>query len=151
MNVELAVRQDLRELVDSYALAVDRADGEMLGRLFTPGANLEIYEAGADEPALVYRGTGEIQSVVGLVGRFAGTFHLVANHCVVLGEHGRATGTTYCLAHHLSADETRDTQMLIRYQDDYVRESGRWCFARRRVMRQWNNTLAADRSPLAAG
>ena len=146
----IATRLALRELVDTYALAVDKRDGALFAGLFTADASLDIYEVGQDQPALTYQGTQEIHSVVDLVAQFACTFHVVANHLVDVTGEGKATGSTYCLAHHLDQTESRDTLMLICYLDDYLLEDGVWRFARRRVMRQWNDTLAADRLPLVA-
>lgn len=147
-NEQMAVKWALRELVDAYALAVDTRDAKYFGRLFTATGSLEIHEPGVEQAVLTYTSTAEIESVVELVMRFSSTFHVMTNHISVLGEKGCATGTTYCLAHHLSKDETQDTLMLIRYEDDYVFDNEAWRFERRKVMRQWNDTLAADRSPL---
>lgn len=147
---QVAVKLALRELVEAYALAVDTCDARGFGQLFTAAASLEIYEPGTELPVLRYTGTAQIESVIELVTGYAATFHVMANHQVVLQRSGQATGVTYCLAHHLAKDETCDTMMLIRYEDEYMLDNGSWRFARRRVMRQWNTTLAADRAPLAS-
>lgn len=150
MNTEhVWVKLALRELVDTYGLAVDQRAPERFGRLFIAAGSLEIFEPGVEQPVITYTGTAELESVIELVTRYAGTFHVMANHIVVVEADGRATGTAYCHAHHLSEDEDQDTLMLICYKDDYMLDNGVWRFARRRVMRQWNDKLAADRSSLS--
>ena len=59
----------------------------------------------------------------------------------------RATGETYCLAHHLWTEEGRRTLMVmsIRYHDTFVRQGGRWFFAERRLITDW-----VDRRPSTA-
>jgi hypothetical protein len=55
----------------------------------------------------------------------------------------RATGESYCLAHHLSVDEVgRRTMMIasLRYLDEFVKKDGVWLFARRRLMVDWTET-----------
>ena len=55
----------------------------------------------------------------------------------------RATGESYCLAHHLStSDDGQRTLMIasIRYLDEFVKEDGDWFFAERRLMVDWTET-----------
>jgi hypothetical protein len=55
----------------------------------------------------------------------------------------RATGESYCLAHHLSVgDDGQRTMMIasIRYLDGFVRQGGQWLFAERRLMVNWTET-----------
>ena len=73
-----------------------------------------------------------------VVGMYAVTTHFLGQQYVdVDGE--RATGETYCLAHHLSGDgdEQHNHVMSIRYLDDYQRVDGRWLIARRRLVIDW--------------
>jgi hypothetical protein len=55
----------------------------------------------------------------------------------------RATGESYCLAHHLSvAGDGQRTLMVasIRYLDEFVKQDGQWLFAERRLMVNWTDT-----------
>ncbi|HKN89277.1 MAG TPA: nuclear transport factor 2 family protein [Acidimicrobiia bacterium] len=55
----------------------------------------------------------------------------------------RATGESYCLAHHLSKDEDGQRTMMIasiRYLDEFVKQDGDWLFAERRLMVDWTET-----------
>ena len=143
-------RLALRALGDEYAFAVDERDVDRFTQVFTDDGELAIFEPADAEPARVYRGREELQTILELVAVFSATFHLMANHaCRVDGD--RAEGVTYCLAHHLTepADApAHDTVMLIRYEDRYVRVADGWRFARRNVMRQWTEHHAADRAPM---
>ena len=47
---ELADRLEIRSLVDRYARAADRVDGEAAGALFTENGVLRIFERGTDVP-----------------------------------------------------------------------------------------------------
>jgi hypothetical protein len=55
----------------------------------------------------------------------------------------RATGESYCLAHHLSVGEDGQRTMMIasiRYLDEFVKQNGQWFFAERRLMVNWTET-----------
>ncbi|MFE3292130.1 nuclear transport factor 2 family protein [Rhodococcus sp. NPDC059234] len=59
----------------------------------------------------------------------------------------RATGESYCLAHHVSIDDSgRRTLMIasIRYLDEFVRHEGNWLFAERRLMVDWTETRTGN-------
>jgi hypothetical protein len=155
MNVpmsEVADRLALRDLIDAYATAVDARDGEAFAALFREDAALRIFEAGAAEPAIEYRGTAELRTVPDLLDKlkFGTTFHLMANHrCQIDGD--RATGETYCLAHHLRERDgaLQDVVMVIRYRDTYARGEDGWRFAQRDVLRQWTEIRPAELAQLA--
>ena len=147
---ELADRLALRTLVDRYAAAVDRRDADAFASLFLPAGVLAVYEDERAAAAVEYRGTRELRDVMDLLRFYARTFHLMANHlCEVDGD--RASGETYCLAHHLTQDERglTDLLMLIRYRDAYARTAAGWRFARRDVLREWTEERPAERRPLA--
>jgi hypothetical protein len=53
----------------------------------------------------------------------------------------QATGETYCLAHHLSADAGRTLIIAtVRYLDEFVRGANGWLFAARTVLVDWTET-----------
>ena len=72
------------------------------------------------------------------------TMHFNGQSTVTLdGE--RATGESYCLAHHVYTDDGERKLMIaaIRYQDAFVKTGGTWRFAERRHYVRWieNRTL----------
>lgn len=73
--------------------------------------------------------------------RYERTLHAVTTQVVACdGDH--ATGTVYCIAHHLYRDTHQHGRFpfdlthafLIRYEDEYARIGGRWVFTRRSVI-----------------
>ena len=54
----------------------------------------------------------------------------------------RATGETYCIAHHVSASEGKRTLFIasIRYCDVFAKVEGRWLFAERKLIVDWTDT-----------
>ena len=55
----------------------------------------------------------------------------------------RATGESYCLAHHIGVDESGQRTLMIasiRYLDEFTKQGGDWYFAERRLMVDWTET-----------
>lgn len=141
----------LRRVVDEYALAVDGRDAAAFADLFTDDGVLAVYEAGEDDPSIEYVGRERLLEVVQLIAAFDATMHVMANHVVDV-EGDEAFGRVYALCHHLQEQDGKgeDTLMLLHYRDRYVRIDGRWRIARRDVLRQWTDPLAAERARLSA-
>jgi SnoaL-like domain len=141
VTLSVEARFELRELVDSYAMAVDALDADWFSSLWTPDAVLAVHDATGE----VRRWHGdEIGGMVAGVRRYLRTFHFVGNHRAQR-EGDVVSGQTYCFAHHLhegteaSGGSTRDRVVAIRYDDRYERgdTDGRWRFARRDVRMLW--------------
>lgn len=125
------------DLAGRYALAVDERDRVALASLFTLDAEFVQPPAvtRSTENAVTV-GAGAIVAVV-----LDGTAHLHATHHAVHQqvldvEGDSATGTVYCLAHHLyrGRDGMRDNAFAIRYRDEYKRVKGSWKIARRELV-----------------
>ncbi len=132
----VADRIELRDLVDGYARAADRGDRAALEALFLPDATLTVRRPGAEPHT--YEGAGALGEIVPRLGRYARTFHFVANHwCSVNG--AEATGEAYCEAHHVRVDgsSATDVVLTICYLDAYARTADGWRFARREVQILW--------------
>jgi ketosteroid isomerase-like protein len=141
----VADRSELRDLVFGYARAADRGDRSALEALFLPDATLTVRRPGADPHT--YEGAAALGEIVPRLGRYARTFHLVANHwCEVSG--ATATGEAYCEAHHVRLDDGAavDVVLTISYVDAYARTEAGWRFASREVQILWTREL-----PLASG
>jgi uncharacterized protein (TIGR02246 family) len=144
---ELVDRLALRQLVEAYARGADRRDAEGMAELFTDNGRLAIYDGqpGTSEPTADRRGRGDIASAMAGLNRYEVTTHLLGQQTVEL-DGDRATGETYCLAHHLShRDGARENRVMsIRYLDSYVRSHGRWLIEERLLAVDWVETRLVD-------
>jgi hypothetical protein len=137
--VNEADRSDLRDLVEGYAMTADRRDTPGFAALFTPDAILVIHGAHGGEQGR-YVGRDEIAGIPERLARYDATMHHVTNHRVQLeADSGgdRATGESYCIAHHLQDDSAVDHVLHIRYEDRYLRSDEGWRFVHRDVRVQW--------------
>ncbi|WP_285693512.1 nuclear transport factor 2 family protein [Actinomadura sp. NBRC 104412] len=145
----VADRLALRDLVESYAAAVDARDADLLASLFTPGALLEVRRN--DGTGSRYEGAAALPKLISaLEANYQKTFHLVGNHRVTL-DGDRAAGDTYCLAHHVFADDEgvpSTMEMLVRYLDRYIRDDGDWLIDRRTVTYLWTRVTPVDAAGL---
>jgi ketosteroid isomerase-like protein len=142
-----AERRELRDLVERYALAVDRADAAAVAELFEPDGVLAIWlDPSLDKPSSENVGTAAITKALDVgLGHYAATHHSISSHASNV-EGVTATGETMCTAHHLIDDKGKrsDRVLYIRYLDSYVRSVGPWRFSRREVRVQWMSTLPVD-------
>lgn len=125
--------EELRALVDGYAVANDERDGDRLRALFSDDAVLTIVQL--DGGVHRYEGLDAIAAVPGKLARYDETLHLVSTHVTRAVDDDRATGVAYCEAHHRS--DAADRVLFIRYDDEYVRTPGGWRFAARTVGIRW--------------
>lgn len=136
---------ELRRLVEAYAIAVDSGDGDTLAQLFVPDGALLVYDADTGEQTYSYRGRAELATLPReLEGIYIRTFHLVGN-VVCDVQDDSATGTPYCVAHHLR-DDGRGPQIVVtpvRYRDTYRRTAEGWRFVERICTVLWR-----ERRPL---
>jgi len=140
---------ELRRLVESYAMAMDRGDAEGFHDLFTADGALVVLASDGTRELGTFRGPGP--DGVGLVARLIGerychTMHHVTNHIVSI-DGDTSTGTTYCLAYHLREDERIET-LGVSYADSYVRTDAGWRIRMRRATRVWSQIEALDSRPL---
>jgi uncharacterized protein (TIGR02246 family) len=132
-------RGEIRELVERYAGAADRGDGEAVAELFTEDGELVMWlDPGRPDPASHRRGQAEIAAAINKIRDYHATHHSIANSIVEISG-DTAHAETRCDAHHLIGDapNIRDHTLYIRYVDDLVVAEGRWRFARRELRVQW--------------
>src|SRR3954453_8292577 len=139
-SVRAADRLALRILVETYARGADRREPELVASLF--GATGVLSRADTPgQPGWLRNGAAEIEGPMRRLSRYEVTTHFLGQQSVWFdaANPDRATGETYCLAHHLHvADGSRGNDVIsIRYQDEYLRESGRWRFAARTLLVDW--------------
>jgi len=140
---EAADRLAIRELVDAYAHCADRRDAKGQMALFTQDTRFLVFmDYNSPEPTQELHGRESLAPVFDNLNTYAVTMHFNGQSTIVLdGE--RATGESYCLAHHLSVGEDGQRTMMIasiRYLDQFAKQDGGWLFAERRLMVNWTET-----------
>ena len=140
---EAADRLAIRELVDAYAHCADRRDAKGQMALFTTDTRFVVYmDATAGEPTQQLHGRESLAPVFENLNTYAVTTHFNGQSTIAL-DGDRATGESYCLAHHLSISEDGPRTIMIasiRYLDQFVKQGGQWLFAERRLMVDWTET-----------
>jgi SnoaL-like domain len=139
---ESADRLALRELFDAYAHCADRRDAEGQMALFTPDTRFLVYmDRGSDQPTQELNGREALAPVFDQLNTYQATMHFNGQSTVVL-DGDRATGESYCIAHHLYEADGQRTLMVayIRYLDEFVKQNGRWLFAERKLIADWTET-----------
>lgn len=131
-------RLELRDLAYRYARAVDRRDWKLAEALFTRDCVLV-------GPGYELVGRDGILAGLRRIDQFRATQHSVHNQLVEISG-DRASGETYCTAHHLYERDgiSRKLTWGIRYQDRCVREAGAWRYERRELLLDWTQDLPLD-------
>ena len=139
---ELADRLAIRELVDAYAHCADRRDAHGQKSLFTEDTHFVVYMDGqGSAPTQVLDGRDALTPVFDDLNRYEATMHFNGQSTITL-EDDRATGESYCIAHHLFTEGGERKLMVawIRYGDTFVKIDGAWLFAERNLYVDWTET-----------
>ena len=133
-GTEAADRLAIRELFDAYAHCADRRDAKGQMALFTEDTRFVVYMDARDpEPTQDLHGREALAPVFDALNADGATMHFNGQSTVEL-DGDRATGESYCLAHHLTeAEDGSRTLMVasIRYLDTFVKQDRAWLFAER--------------------
>src|SRR6476660_1544911 len=143
---EQADRLAIRELVDAYAHCADRRDADGQKALFSDDTHFVVYMNGqASEPTQVLDGREALTPVFDDLNRYQATMHFNGQSTVTL-EGDRATGESYCIAHHLFTDDGERKLMVawLRYGDTFVKRDGVWRFAERNLFVDWTETRVSS-------
>jgi hypothetical protein len=144
---EAADRQAVRALVDAWARCADRRRPADQAALFTPDGTITVYmgDPASTEPVQRLQGHAEMVEAFKVLDAYDITTHFNGQSTVTL-DGDRASGETYCLAHHVWEEDGQRTLLVlsIRYLDRFVRQGGMWRFAERQLIIDWS-----DRRPSA--
>jgi ketosteroid isomerase-like protein len=144
---EAADRLAIRELFDAYAHCADRRDAKGQMALFTPDARFLVYmDSRSEQPTQELHGREALAPVFDNLNTYQATMHFNGQSTVVL-DGDRATGESYCIAHHLYEADGQRTLMkaYIRYLDQFARQpDGSWLFAERKLMVDWTETRPSN-------
>ena len=137
---EAADRLAIRELVDAYAHYADRRDAKGQMSLFTADTHFVVYMNAKDPtPSQELHSREALAPVFAELNKYDATTHFIGQSTIFTLTGDRATGETYCLAHHVTVDAGRRRVMLasLRYLDEFVKTDGAWLFAERRLYVDW--------------
>ena len=141
-----ADRLAIRELVDAYAHCADTRDAKGQISLFTPDTHFVVFmDAKSVKPSTELHDRESLAPVFDDLNKYVATTHFMGQSTVAL-DGDRATGETYCIAHHVSESEGKRTLFIasIRYYDTFAKIDGTWLFAERKLMVDWTDTRAMN-------
>ncbi len=139
---DAADRLAIRELVDAYAHCADRRDAEGQESLFTEDTHFGVYMDGqGTEPTQELSGREALTPVFEALNNYQATMHFNGQSTVTL-DGDRASGESYCIAHHLFTEDDERKLMVahLRYDDTFVKVDGAWLFAERKLYVDWTET-----------
>jgi hypothetical protein len=96
------------------------------------------------EPTQVLNGRGALTPVFEALNNYQATMHFNGQSTIAL-DGDRATGESYCIAHHLFSEAGERGLMVawLRYGDTFVKVDGRWLFAERNLYVDWTETRSS--------
>ena len=137
---EAADRLSIRELIESYAHCADRRDAAGQMALFTVDTHFVVYMNAKDPtPSMDLNSREALAPVFADLNQYAATTHFLGQSTIFTLTEDRGTGECYCLAHHITVDGEKRRLMIasLRYIDTFVKMSGAWLFAERRLYVDW--------------
>jgi SnoaL-like domain len=139
---EAGERLAIRELLDAYAHCADRRDAKGQMSLFTPNTHFVVFmDVKSEKPSTELHRREDLAPVFDDLNKYEATTHFMGQSTIVL-DGDRATGETYCIAHHVYSSEGKRTLFIasIRYHDTFAKVRGTWFFAERKLMVDWTDT-----------
>lgn len=134
----------LRGLQFAYADALDRCDTQALLAVFEPDATLRVFWPGEDDPRAVSQGHDQLTHMPGAMRtRYATTMHVITNNIIAV-DGDTATGSAYCVAHHIVRDEQLEYKFVahLKYVDLFRRQSdGSWRISQRDIRMLWGEQV----------
>jgi hypothetical protein len=140
LPAEAADRLAIQELVEAYAHCADRRDAAGQMALFTADTHFVVYMDAKDPtPTQELHSREALAPVFADLNKYAATMHFIGQSTVTSLTAERATGRTYCLAHHLTDAESGRRLMVaaLRYADTFVKAGDEWRFAERLLYVDW--------------
>jgi hypothetical protein len=136
---EAADRLAIRELYDAYAHCADTRDAEGQKALFTTDTHFVVFMNGeGTDPTDDLHGRESLTPVFEALRQYEATMHFNGQSTVTI-DGDRATGDSYCIAHHLYSQDGAEKLMVayLRYLDVYAKQAGNWLFAERNLIVKW--------------
>jgi SnoaL-like domain len=108
--------------------------------LFSPDTHFVVYMNAKDPtPSQKLHSREALAPVFADLNKYEATTHFVGQSTILTLDANRATGETYCLAHHVWTDAGARRLMLasLRYYDTFAKTDGTWLFAERLLYVDW--------------
>ncbi len=122
--VEAADRLAIRELVEVYAHCADRRDAKGQMSLFTEDTHFVVFMNAKDPtPSQELKSREALAPVFAELNKYDATTHFVGQSTIFSLTADRATGESYCLAHHVIVNDGKRRLMLASLR--YLREERR--------------------------
>jgi hypothetical protein len=136
---EGADRLAIRELVEAYAHCADRRDAKGQMSLFTADTHFVVYMNAKDPtPSQELHSREALAPVFAALNQYDATMHFIGQSTVFTLNGDRATGETYCIAHHLTIQGGKQLMAAhLRYVDTFAKIDGVWLFAERLLYVDW--------------
>src|SRR6476469_672283 len=137
---EAADRLAIRELIEAYAHCADRRDAKGQMALFTADTHFVVYmNAKHPQPSQELHSLEALAPVFADLNQYDATTHFVGQSTIFTLTDDRATGETYCLAHHVKSEHGRRRLMVasLRYLDTFIKINDAWLFAERLLYVDW--------------
>ena len=136
----------LKTIVDAFSNLADQKNIAAQMLLFTEDAVVETYFEG--ELFAAMKGHAQIQDTFSnFVANFDSMYHINGQHTAQInGDH--ATAEHYCLVvliNTIDGEKHRNTNGVM-YQDEYVRQNGRWLITKRVANFTWRDNQAVHLS-----
>lgn len=137
---ELLDKQAIHEAVLRYCRGIDRRDRALVRDCYWPDAT--------DDHAGAFSGSRDefVEWVFGVLERYTGTMHVIANHLVEI-DGDVADSEAYGVAYHRGDppdDPRRNFTTGFRYLDRFERRDGDWRIAARAVALEWHHASPAS-------
>ena len=121
---EAADRLAIRELVEAYAHCADRRDANGQMSLLTADTHFVVYMDAKDPTtSMELHSRDALAPVFADLNKYHATTHFVGQSTIFTLTDDRATGETYCLAHHVTVNGGTRRLMVasLRYLDMFVK------------------------------
>ena len=101
-------------------------------------------EGEGTDPTQELTGREALTPVFDDLNRYQATTHFNGQSTIEL-DGDRATGESYCLAHHLFTEDGERKLMVasLRYHDTFLNIDGTWLFAERKLYLDWTETRSS--------
>jgi hypothetical protein len=130
-STNIADKVALRELVDTFSILADIKDTKGQVLLFTPNGSTTTLRGNVEVSHLEGRDKMEA-AFANFLKNFDTVYHFNGQHVTKING-DTATGTLYCLVTLIGTENGKQmkTTIGVIYQDDYVRQGGRWFISKR--------------------